>query len=196
MLQVGEVAEMLPSADADTVPTAWIEAFYRGGPDAMAIMYREHFGTVSAAVLTVVSGADGETVIHEVFFRLLSNEGLRRAYRACAGNFSSWLYTLAKHHAIDYVRHRARETPSGLSPGEEGAASQLSHQIEARVLVRRFREEVLPPEWVSVFDARFVRQMDQRRAAQLLGIPRSTLVYREHRIRSLLRTFLLAGDEA
>jgi RNA polymerase sigma-70 factor (ECF subfamily) len=82
-----------------------------------------------------------------------------------------------------------------LAPETPGAGATLP-QIEARALVRRFREEVLPPEWVSVFDARFVRQLDQREAARTVGIPRTTLVYREHRIRRLLQEFLLAGEGA
>lgn len=167
----------------------------------MEAMYREHFGTVRAAVFGVVRGADGETVIHEVFLRLISHEELRRAYRAEAGTFSSWLYTLARNHAVDYARRRARETPTGLSPaddspGDQRTPSTLPQQIEARALVRRFREQVLPAKWVSVFDARFVSELDQREAARSLGIPRTTLVYREHRIRCLLRAFLRSGEEA
>ncbi len=185
---------MLPTAQAEALPDARIQAFYRGGEDAMAATYREYFRTVRAAVFGVVRGADGETVIHEVFLRLISDEELRRAYRAEAGAFSGWLYTLAKNHAVDYARRRARETPTGLSPGDERSAATLSQQIEARSIVRRFRE-MLPAQWVSVFDARFVSQLDQRRAARSLGIPRTTLVYREHRIRGLLRAFLLAGEE-
>jgi RNA polymerase sigma-70 factor (ECF subfamily) len=60
--------------------------------------------------------------------------------------------------------------------------------------MRRFREQILPPEWIPVFDARFVRQLDQRQAARAIGIPRTTLVYREHRIRRLLRAFLLSTE--
>ncbi len=177
------------------MPDAWVDAFYRGHSNAMEAMYREHFSTVRAAVFGVIGGADGETVVHEVFLRLLSDEDLRRAYRAGAGNFSSWLYTLSKNHAVDYARRRSRETPTGLAPGDEGSAGALPQQLEARALVRRFRDQVLPAKWISVFDARFVSQMDQRQAARSLGIPRTTLVYREHRIRGLLRAFLLSGED-
>jgi DNA-directed RNA polymerase specialized sigma24 family protein len=62
------------------------------------------------------------------------------------------------------------------------------------VLVARFRERVLPPRWEPVFRARFLEQLDQREAARQLGIPRTTLVYHERRIRALLRAFMLEQD--
>ena len=37
----------------------------------MADLYHDHFATVDAAVGRAVTGADKETVIHEVFFKLI-----------------------------------------------------------------------------------------------------------------------------
>jgi RNA polymerase sigma-70 factor (ECF subfamily) len=180
--------------DTETSSSAddWKESFYRGGTAIIAAIYRGHFGTVRAAVSGILPGADGETVIHEVFLRLLSSESLRLAYRG--GTFSSWLFTVAKNHAIDYARRRARETPMGLDLGPGASDTALEDRIAARSLVQTFRG-ALPPEWVAVFDARFVDQLDQRAAARSLGVPRTTLAYRELRIRRLLRTFLLSTED-
>jgi RNA polymerase sigma-70 factor, ECF subfamily len=189
VIPAGELVQM-PVEDLPA--QGWTEAFHRGTTATMAAVYQEHFVTVRSAVFGVLQGADGETVIHEVFFRILSNEDLRRAYRA--GSFASWLFAVSRHHAIDYARRRAREAPFGLEPAGEVPSCRLHEQIEARLLMRRFREQVLPPEWIPVFDARFVRQLDQRQAARAIGVPRTTLVYREHRIRRLLRAFLLSTE--
>jgi RNA polymerase sigma-70 factor (ECF subfamily) len=181
-----------PEEDRDPPEESFTQAFYEGGPAAMSALYRTHFSTVKAAVAAVLPGADGETAIHEVFLRLISNEQLRRAYRT--GSFSNWLFTVARHHAIDCARRRARETPAGLTVQEhEGNFAALENELEARALIRKFRDR-LPTEWLGVFDARFVDQLDQRQAARAAGVPRTTLVYREHRIRSLLRAFLLDGE--
>jgi RNA polymerase sigma-70 factor (ECF subfamily) len=169
----------------------WTRDFHTGKSATMAGVYREHFETVRAAVATILFGADCETVVHEVFFRLLSNESLRHSYQS--GAFAGWLFTVAKNQAIDYARRRARETPDGLVPSREAADFRIEHQLEARALIRKFREEVLPEEWRSVFEARFVRQLEQREAARVAGVPRTTLAYRELRIRRLLRSFLLKG---
>ncbi|MDB4981165.1 MAG: polymerase sigma-70 factor, subfamily [Myxococcales bacterium] len=175
-----------PSAPHDS--DRWTKAFHEGARSILASVYREHFVTVKAAVSTVLPGADGETVIHAVFLRMITSADFRRAYRT--GSFASWLFTVAKRQAIDYVRRREHEQPSGLAPEPHLASWEIEATIEARSLIRRFREHVLPAEWVSVFDARFVDQLDQRQAARAVGVPRTTLAYRELRIRRLLRKFL------
>ncbi|HEY3669201.1 MAG TPA: hypothetical protein VGL19_24550, partial [Polyangiaceae bacterium] len=93
------------------------------------------------------------------------------------------------------ARRRARETPDGLVPTREASTVRIEEQLEARALLLKFRSEVLPAEWEGVFETRFVRQLDQREAARSLGIPRTTLLYREHRIRRLLRAFLLQPEK-
>jgi RNA polymerase sigma-70 factor (ECF subfamily) len=178
----------LDNPEASRDPDRWTQAFHRGGHAVIAAVYREHFGTVKAAVSGVVPGADSETVIHAVFLRMMTSAELREAYQS--GSFSSWLFTVAKRQAIDYARKREREQPAGLTPEPEQRACEVEAKMEARALIRRFRDHVLPAEWVSVFDARFVNQLDQRDAARSIGMPRTTLAYRELRIRRLLRKFL------
>jgi RNA polymerase sigma-70 factor (ECF subfamily) len=139
----------------------------------------------------VLGGADLETVVHEVFFRLMSNEDLRKAFRG--GDLAAWLVVIARHHAIDYVRRRGREEPAGLevagaaNPPQDGFASRA----EAALLVEKFCRELLPPKWRAVFEARFLRHLSQTEAANALRMSRTTLLYQELRIRRLLRVFLL-----
>jgi RNA polymerase sigma-70 factor (ECF subfamily) len=180
--------------DAAPRDECWTTGFYEGRAAAMADLYREHFELVRCAVSGVLGGADGETVIHEVFFRLISNEELRRSYQS--GTFASWLFVVAKNLAIDYARRRVRETPDGLVPGLSAAGVGIEAQIEARSLLRLFCEALLPAGWLSVFELRFVRQLDQRTAARAAGIARTTLAYREHKIRGLLRAFLLDQESS
>ena len=162
----------------------------------MARLYRDHFATVAAAVGRVVAGAaDQETVIHEVFFKLLSSEDERRRFHG--GSFGAWIGTVARNHAIDHVRrlHRELTMPAeqvgahmGATVGPDGAAT-------ARVLVERFRDE-LPPQWRSVFDLCFLDQMSQRDAAATLGMARTTLAYQHLRIRGRLQKFLLPSKRS
>ena len=194
--RTAELARVLVdiATDSSSAAADWIEPFYRGDAATLVTIYEAHFKTVRAAVATVLRGADGETVTQEVFLRLVSNEGFRRAYRA--GSFSSWLFSVARNQAIDYLRRRARETPSGLALETGVSEPKLDEELEARTLIRKFREEVLPPEWLPVFEALFLLQLDQREAARVARVPRTTLVYREHRIRALLRSFLLDSEDA
>lgn len=163
------------------------ELFLDGQPDAMASCYRECFGTVDRAVARFLNDVDRENVVQEVFFRLVSDRALRESFRG--GSFAAWLSAVARNHALDYVRRRSRQ--KDLDPDELAAAAQQSfeRQSQARELIGKFRDEV-PESWRPVFDARFVQQLTQQEAADVLGISRTTLAYREVRIRHTLNRAL------
>jgi RNA polymerase sigma-70 factor (ECF subfamily) len=166
----------------------WVDRFYAGERRVLEEVYRENFAQVEAAVGVVLHGADRETAIHEVFLRVINSETFRRSFHG--GDLGAWLSVVARNHAIDYARRRNRESPAGVDFGEGASDGDLmARTSEARLLVDRFRREVLPPQWQGVFETRFLQSMTQ--AAAALGTRRTTLAYQELRIRRLLRKFLL-----
>jgi RNA polymerase sigma-70 factor, ECF subfamily len=180
---------------------AWLADFHAGNRVVLERCYRECYRGVVRAVRRMLSGADAETVTHEVFYRLLSNAKVRESFQG--GSLDAWLTQVATNTARDLLRRQRREQPEE-TPREaharahaEGRAEDggFADEVDAKLLIDRFRVERLPPEWGAVFDARFLRQLPQRQAAEELGIPRTTLVYQEQRIRALLRDFLLHGDK-
>jgi RNA polymerase sigma-70 factor (ECF subfamily) len=173
----------------------WLRAFHAGEPSCLERSYREQFDAVYRAVGQILSGADGETVVHEVFFRLLNDASLRRAFGG--GSFSAWLRTVARNQAIDHVRRRKLEVQfvaESLQSGRPATDDRLEQRLDARRILARFESEVLPPKWRRVFVARFVQQQDQPTAARSLQMRRTTLAYQEYRIRGLLRRFVLRGE--
>jgi RNA polymerase sigma-70 factor (ECF subfamily) len=176
---------------------AWLRAFHAGERACLERCYREQLPTVDRAVAGIVSsGADRETLVHEVFFRLLNEEQLRRGFRG--GSLSAWLRVVARNQAIDYARRRRLEVHAAedATPAADPTAAQgIERQIDVRLTLERFCEQVLPRKWQPVFTARFVDQHDQPTAARALGMRRTTLAYQEYRIRKLLRRFVLRGDK-
>jgi RNA polymerase sigma-70 factor (ECF subfamily) len=172
----------------------WLRDFHAGERDCLERCYRDHLETVDGAVARVVTGADRETLVHEVFFRLLSDKSLRASFRG--GSFASWLRVVARNQAIDYARRRRLEVSftGEAGPSGESGAPLFEQQIDVRLTLERFRERLLPPKWRAVFDARMVAQQDQPTAARALGMRRTTLAYQEYRIRRLLRRFVLRGE--
>jgi RNA polymerase sigma-70 factor (ECF subfamily) len=172
-------------------PVGWLERFHAGDRAVLDEVYRGYLDTVYRSAGRVLGGADLETVVHEVFFRVMSSEDLRRAFNG--GDLGAWLLVIARHHAIDYVRRRRREEPAGLEvagttdPLRDGFAARA----EAALVIDKFCCEVLPPKWRPVFEARFLHHLSQTEAATALRMRRTTLVYQELRIRHLLHTFLL-----
>ena len=175
---------------------AWLQAFHAGERACLEGCYRDQLGTVDRAVAEiVVSAADRETLVHEVFFRLLNEEPLRRKF--LGGSFSAWLRVVARNQAIDFARRRrieVRIADDAPAPGDSTAGPWLEQKIDLRLTLDRFRDQVLPRKWHRVFTARFVEQQDQPTAARSLGMRRTTLAYQEYRIRTLLRRFVLRGD--
>jgi RNA polymerase sigma-70 factor (ECF subfamily) len=187
----------IPLPDGDTAPPAgesWLAGFHEGRRDAMEACYREYFGPVDRAVGRILRGADRETVVHDVFARLMSDGQLRLTFKG--GHLAAWLCTLARNLAVDFARHRRFERPDGLDPagGSPHEPDAIERRVEVRLLIERFRREYLPRRWSAVFEARFVQQMDQTAAAQHVGVSRTTLAYQEYRIRRLLRRFASRGD--
>jgi RNA polymerase sigma-70 factor (ECF subfamily) len=175
----------------------WLGEFHAGSHGVMTQLYVDQFATVDRAVGRVLRGADKETVVHEVFCRLLSDPNLRASFQG--GSIRAWLSTVGRNLALDYRRRRQREQLCGTAEDvhddvEDGV--NLESQLEARELIGRFRDERLPEKWRAVFDARFVRQLQQSEAARALGIHRTTLLYQEFRIRQLLRRFFLGREVA
>ncbi len=178
----------------------WLRAFHAADRKLIAEVYEEHYDAVHAAVRRRLDPSDAENAVHEVFFRLLSDEKLRENFEG--GNLRAWITRVAINQAIDSSRRRCRETitapDDAFAQAERlGSADPFSgeEEREAAALVDRFRRDCLPAKWHAVFEARFLRQLSQRDAAQTLGMQRTTLVYCEIRIRALLRKFLLKTEQ-
>jgi RNA polymerase sigma-70 factor (ECF subfamily) len=179
---------------------AWLADFHAGNRIVLERCYRERYLGVVRAVGRLLRGADAETVTHEVFYRLLSNAKFRESFQG--GSLEAWLTQVATNTARDLLRRQKREQPEEAGRDALARAHADGHtetpafaaEVDAKLFVERFKKERLPPEWAPVFDARFLRQLPQRQAADELGIPRTTLAYLEQRIRALLKDFLLRGD--
>jgi RNA polymerase sigma-70 factor (ECF subfamily) len=183
----------LPAERAASAGDDWLLAFHAGDRRVLEQVYREHFGLVDARVGRTLRGADRETVVHEIFYKLLSSEETRAGFRG--GSLAAWLSTVASHAAIDHARRAGRERPLAEHDADAAAGhgrDDAEDEIVARLMLERFRQ-ALPVDWLPVFEARFVHQLTQREAAAKLGISRTTLAYRELRVRHILRR--LADEE-
>jgi RNA polymerase sigma-70 factor (ECF subfamily) len=164
--------------------------FHAGDSATIAACYRAHYDAIFSTVTRVLQGVDAETVIHEVFCRLLSSREMRESFRG--GNLGAWLATVARNLAIDFARARDREVGEvGPEMHAHNPEEEIDEELEAKRLIEQFRREVLPSQYEAVFESRFIKQLPQREAAAGLSLPRSTLTYQEQRVRALLQRFLL-----
>lgn len=191
---------MLPPALAsDDTPPGWLARFHAGEPAVLGECYRTHFDVVSRAVGSVLTGADRETVVHDVFLRMMSQPSMRSGFQG--GSLAAWLSVVARRQALDFARSRARESAAVARFTDEATGEphgpdveRLERRLEAQRLVERFRRERLPAKWAPVFEAIFLRGLSQREAAAELGLSRTTLAYQELRVRHLLKKHFLSPE--
>jgi RNA polymerase sigma-70 factor (ECF subfamily) len=170
---------------------AALAAFQRGDRAAIERCYREHFDLIERTLRPILGPADRETVIHEVFSRLMTNADMRHSFQG--GSLGAWLATVTRNQGINYLRRLSREV--ALPPDEpDEPVPALDGEVDARLLLEQFQRERLPEAWRGVFEARFLRQLSQREAAAALCMNRTTLAYREVRIRQAMRAFLMEDE--
>lgn len=162
---------------------AWLARFHAGDRVTLDAFYRDQFSTVEGA-LAHLRGADRETVVFEVFLRIWSDADLRRSLSNAS--LGDWLVAITRTQATDFLRRTGRAETLPPTPTDAP---------EARGRIERFRAEVLPKAWEPVFERRFVGRLDPVDVARELGVSRTTLAYRELRIRALLRSFILQSED-
>lgn len=178
----------------DTSPERDLSAFHAGDRRLLAALYEEHFRTVEHAVASLLTGADRETVVHDVFFRLLSDADFRRTFQG--GSLGAWLRTVARNRAIDFRRRYYDRERALAGEGDAARSAPDPPDAEARIDTQRFMARLraaVPPRWLPVFEQRFLAGLSQREAAQALGIRRTTLAYQEAQIRRILHKTLQRG---
>ena len=122
-----------------------------------------------------------EDLVQEVFVRMLR---YRDSYRGEGGGFTTWMFSLARHACIDYLRRSKvrnhaplpEEEPAGHGPAvDETVATRESIEVLQRALL------LLPPEKREVL---ILRRWDFRKfdeIAEILGCPVGTVKVRAHR---------------
>ncbi len=171
--------------------SAWLRGFHLGERPVLEACYREYYVLVFNTARRYLPPVDAETAVHEVFLKLLADPAARASFQG--GSLAAWLSRVATNHALRMLERQHREVPTETVGVGLAAETREAEVAEARMMLERFRREVLPEKWAKVFEARFVRGLDQRSAARELGMFRTTLAYQELRIRSLLRAFFVEG---
>jgi len=174
----------------------WLARFHAGDRKILAELYHQQFCTVEKTAGKLLQEADKETVIHEVFLRILTDQRVRENFKG--GSLVAWLTTVTRNQAIDFLRKSRKEftaDPELVARHADSSNHDFEDKLQAKMLVDMFRRDHLPGKWSRVFEARFIRQLSQREVAKALHLPRTTVAYQEHRIRILLRRFLEIGEK-
>jgi RNA polymerase sigma-70 factor (ECF subfamily) len=139
--------------------------------------------------------SDAEELAQEIFVkayeRLTSFDG--------ASKFSTWLYSLARNHCLDYAKNIRRKNRSLSELDEYELEQQMGEsdppderiEREERIALMEQALQEIKQEYAEAFLLKYKDQLTYQAMADRLGVTVSALKLRVHRAKKELRTFML-----
>jgi RNA polymerase sigma-70 factor (ECF subfamily) len=168
-----EKAERL--ADEELMPLVG-----RHDPDAFEVLYDRHGGAAYSLAYRVVGDrAAAEEVTQEAFISVWRS-GAR--FDAARGSVRSWLLSVVRNRAIDFLRSRAGKAPK-LTFDDDSVLEQRPavESTEGEALERETAAELrgalgnLPGEQSKVIELAYFGGFSHSEIAQILGLPMGTV---------------------
>ena len=136
----------------------------------------------------------------------VAQESLLLAFKALPsiedpGRFAAWLGVITRHHALRFAKREKTRMAGSVELDEVllehiGSLVQPPHEpCESDVMLRNAIAE-LPSDYATALSLRFLDEMPLKRIAAFLGVPVSTVKWRLHRGKRLLRDKLGADRES
>ena len=184
------VARVSDSSDPDR---ELVERFVRGERDAFDGLVRRHQQGVWRIVRRYVrSDADAADVTQQVFVR---------AFRGLAGfrgaaSVRSWLYRIAIHTALSWLRDHRREQPAEIAEDALVEPASAPGRIAAGQDGARLRLAIaqLPPKQKLVLELRVFDDLPFKEVAELADCSENTAKVNFHYAVKRLRDILGGGD--
>lgn len=168
-------------------------------PEALSALYDRYSRLVfSLALQAVGDPASAEEITQDVFLRVWQRAA---QYRAEAAKVSTWLSSIARYRAIDWLR-RQGVRPEGRSvawadvpPDEVPVAESTEQAVELAIQRQQVRAAVaqLPEEQQRVLAMAYFQGLSQSEIAQALGLPLGTVKTRLRLAMDKLRGMLVTG---
>ncbi|MDD3642381.1 MAG: RNA polymerase sigma factor [Candidatus Krumholzibacteria bacterium] len=166
-----------------------------GDGRAFASIVERHTRLVYAAVRSV-TGDNNEIddIVQEVFIRIYRNLGSFGGRSA----LSTWIYSVARNHAINAVsRARPETVPMESAAPLESALPGPDAELERREALAALERILggLEGRYREVVELRYLAERRYDEIAELLGVPMGTVKTLLHRARLKMRALLPEDDE-
>jgi RNA polymerase sigma-70 factor, ECF subfamily len=187
---------------AESEPRSIASALRRRDPEFIDRLVSAYHYRLFRYLLYLTSRREhAEDLVQETWMRVLEHAGQYNG----RGRFEPWLFSIARHLAIDCLRRQQREgqnasdercsdaaslaAPEGQSPFLEAAKSEDASRIAVAM-------ENLDPIYREALLLRFQEELSLEEIAAVSGSPVSTVSSRIHRGLAILRSQLEGGADA
>jgi RNA polymerase sigma-70 factor (ECF subfamily) len=182
----------LSSADQDRQA---VQAALRGDQAAFAdLVTRYQTAVYNMAYRMLGDATEAEDAAQEVFVRAWNQLHTFQQDK----RFSTWLLSIASHHAIDVLRRRKPVAPLDdvalYVESEEPAPDEIALQAERRDIVKKMLN-TLPEKYRSVTVLRYYNDLSYDEIARITGLTESAVKTQLHRARRMLADQLVAAGQ-
>ena len=181
--------ELTDASDAELVVAALAgntQAF-----DVLVNRYRRAMLTVAQQI--VRNHADAEDVVQDAFLR--SFEALPQL--TDLNRFGAWLHSITRNRALRYRKNISRYQPEEdvevhLNRYADTSKSDPAHIVEQELTQQGIRDAIqdLPDDYQVVIELYYWAEMPQKRIAEFLSLPLTTVKWRLHKAKDLLKSLL------
>ena len=181
--------ELIEANDAELVVAALAgntQAF-----DVLVTRYRRAMLTIAQQI--VRNPTDAEDVVQDALLRAF--EALPQL--SDLNRFGAWLHSITRNRALRYYRSISRYQPQEdmepyLNRETNTSAADPAHIVERELTQQGIRDAIqeLPTDYQAVIELYYWAEMPQKRMAEFLSLPLTTVKWRLHKAKELLKTIL------
>lgn len=179
--------------------------FQRGDAHAFGLIFEHYRVPVFNFIYRMLNGdrEAAEDLLNEIFMKLHD----AREYYEPRAKFSTWLFTIARNHCMNYIKSRSYRQSRRIVSLEELAQKTTETSAHDRLMslsvpddskradLRELLEQAiadLPDEYKEVFILHAVEGFAHEEVAQMLSMNPATVRTNYHRARALLRKTITA----
>ena len=159
--------------------------------DVLVTRYRRAMLTIAQQI--VRNPTDAEDVVQDAFLRAF--EALPQL--SDLNRFGAWLHSITRNRALRYYRSASRYQPQEdmepyLNRSADTSAADPAHIVERELTQEAIRDAIqeLPDDFRGVIELYYWAEMPQKRMAEFLSVPLTTVKWRLHKAKELLKTIL------
>ena len=181
--------ELIEASDAELVVAALAgntQAF-----DVLVNRYRRAMLTVAQKI--VRNPTDAEDVVQDALLRAF--EALPQL--ADLNRFGAWLHSITRNRALRYYRNSNRYQPQEdmepyLNRVSDTSAADPAHIVESESTQQAVRDAIqsMPSDYQAVVELYYWAEMPQKRMAEFLSLPLTTVKWRLRKAKEMLKTNL------
>ena len=195
-MPIGEVCEPIFQSQGltDVSDAELVVAALAGNTQAFDVLvnrYRRAMLTVAQQI--VRNHADAEDVVQDAFLR--SFEALPQL--TDLNRFGAWLHSITRNRALRYHQNISRYQPEEdvevhVNRLSDTSETDPAHIVEQELTQQGIRNAIqdLPDDYQIVIELYYWAEMPQKRIAEFLSLPLTTVKWRLHKAKDLLKSLL------